>query len=150
MVSATTPNLLPHLASGKVRLLAIGAEERLGGAFAQTPTWREQGVDYVNDSFQGVAAASGLSPEHRAFWLNALRRVANSTEWRQFVALNQWQPYFLGPDETTREIQRQVRQTRALLAELKLDLGQSPQVANVPKKKQQTLAQSDPSATSVR
>lgn len=150
VVSATTPNLLPHLASGKVRLLAIGAEQRLGGALAQTPTWREQGVDYVNDSFQGVAAASGLSAEHRAFWLNALRRVASSPEWRQFVALNQWQPYFLGPEETAREIQRQVGQTRVLLAELKLDLGRSPQVATAPQRKQQTLAQSDPGATSVR
>lgn len=150
VVSATTPNLLPHLVSGKVRLLAIGAEQRLGGAFAQTPTWREQGVDYVNDSFQGVAAASGLSAEHRAFWLNALRRVTSSPEWRQFVALNQWQPHFLGPDETAREVQRQVRQTRALLAELKLDLGNGAQVADAPQKKPHHLAQSDASAHSVR
>ena len=132
VVSATTPNLLPHLASGRVRLLAIGAEQRLGGAFAQTPTWREQGIDYINDSFQGVAVASGVSAQQRDYLVSALRRVTSSAEWRQFVELNQWQPNFVVPDDTARELKHQVQQTRALLAELRLGLPNAPAVAQWP------------------
>ena len=41
VVSATTPNLLPYLQSGRVRVLAIAADKRLEGVFAQSPTWKE-------------------------------------------------------------------------------------------------------------
>ena len=120
VVSATTPNLLPYLQSGRVRVLAIAANQRLGGAFAQSPTWKEQGVDYVSDSFQGVMAPPNISTAQQTYWVNALRRVADSRDWKEFVALNQWEPYFLGPKDTSRELRGQVERSHALLAELGL------------------------------
>ena len=141
VVSATTPNLVPHLAAGKLRLLAIGAEQRLGGLFAGVPTWREQGIDYVNDSFQGIAGASGLSREDQAFWLQAVRKAVASPEWRQFVELNQWKPHFLGPQDTARELQRQIGATQALLAELRLGLEPAPRLATPAAGTAQRLAQ---------
>lgn len=120
VVSATTPNLLPYLQSGRVRVLAIAANQRLEGAFAQSPTWKEQGIDYVSDSFQGVMAPPNISAAQMTFWVNALRRVSESREWQEFVTLNQWEPLFLGPQETSRELSLQVQRNHALLAELGL------------------------------
>ena len=76
--------------------------------------------------------ASGVSAQHRDYWVSALRRVTSSAEWRQFVELNQWQPNFVGPDDTARELKHQVQQTRALLAELRLGLPNAPAVAQWP------------------
>jgi putative tricarboxylic transport membrane protein len=120
VVSATTPNLLPYLQAGRVRVIAIAADERLGGAFAQSPTWKEQGVDYVSDAFQGVMAPPGITPAQQAFWVHALQRVTQSPEWLAFVAVNRWKPAFLGPEATRASLRRQVAQTQTLLAELGL------------------------------
>lgn len=126
VVSATTPNLLPYLQAGRVRVLAIAAEQRLGGAFAQAPTWKEQGVNYVSDSFQGVMTVPGASAAQQAYWVDALRRVSQSKEWKDFVALNQWQPWFQGPQDTLRALTQQVQDSHALLDTLGL-LPASPQ-----------------------
>ena len=120
VVSATTPNLLPYLQSGRVRVLAIAADKRLEGVFAQSPTWKEQGIDYVSDSFQGVMTAPGASTAQQAYWVNALRKVSETREWKEFVALNQWEPLFLGPQDTARALHAQVERSHALLSELGL------------------------------
>ncbi|WP_326535876.1 tripartite tricarboxylate transporter substrate binding protein [Pseudorhodoferax sp.] len=120
VVSATTPNLLPYLQAQRVRVIAIAADQRLAGAFADAPTWKEQGVDYVSDSFQGVMTTARITPAQQRFWVQALQRVAQSADWQAFVALNQWKPHFLGPEETQAALRRQIAQTQALLGELNL------------------------------
>lgn len=120
VVAATTPNLLPYLESGRIRVIAIAADERLKGAFAQAPTWKEQGIDYVGNAYQGVMTAPGATDAQKAYWLSALRRATQTQEWQAFVALNQWQPLFLGPEETSRAIRSQITSTHALLSELGL------------------------------
>lgn len=120
VVSATTPNLLPYLQAQRVRVIAIAADARLGGAFAQAPTWKEQGVDYVSQSFQGVMTTARITPAQQRFWVQALQRVTQSPEWLSFVALNQWQPQFLGPQATQASLRQQIAQTQELLAELGL------------------------------
>ena len=120
VVSATTPNLLPYLQAGRVRVLAIAADKRLEGAFAQSPTWKEQGIDYVSDSFQGVMTAPGATAAQQAYWVNALRKVSETREWKEFVTLNQWEPLFLGPQDTVRALNTQVTRSHALLTELGL------------------------------
>ncbi|WP_417285486.1 tripartite tricarboxylate transporter substrate binding protein [Comamonas sp.] len=120
VVSATTPNLLPYLQAGRVRVLAIAANQRLEGAFAQSPTWKEQGIDYVSDSFQGVMTTPAATAQQQTYWVGALRRVSETREWKDFVALNQWEPIFLGPQETANALHTQVQRNHALLAELGL------------------------------
>lgn len=132
VVSATTPNLLPYLQSGRVRVLAIAAEQRLGGAFSHAPTWKEQGIDYVSDSFQGVMTVPGASPAQQAYWLHALQQVTSTPAWQDFVRLNQWEPWFNGPQATAQLLHTQVQTTHSLLNELGL-LPDAPQrVAKAP------------------
>lgn len=54
--------VLPHMQSGKLRALAIASESR-PPAFANVPTFREQGYDVVTPSPLGIAGPRGLSPE---------------------------------------------------------------------------------------
>lgn len=120
VVAATTPNLVPYLQNGRVRVLAIPAEERLSGLFANAPTWKEQGIDYANPSFQGVMTSANATAAQKAFWEKALQRVTQTREWQDFVALNQWKSHFLGADATADLLRTQLRQTQALLNELGL------------------------------
>src|SRR5690606_4750661 len=86
----------------------------------QAPTWKEQGIDYVSDSFQGVMTVPGASAAQKAYWVQALRKVSQTQEWKDFVALNQWQPWFQGPQATRQLVQAQQKNNQALLAELGL------------------------------
>ncbi|MGE8318404.1 MAG: tripartite tricarboxylate transporter substrate binding protein [Comamonas sp.] len=126
VAAVTTPNLLPYLDGGRVRVLAVAAEERLEGAFAQVPTWREQGVDAVSVSFQGVMAPPGIGEAQRQYWAQALRRVSDSPQWREFVALNQWKSHYIGPGEAQRFVQQEIRETHRQLLALGLPAGPLP------------------------
>ncbi len=53
--------VLPHMQSGKLRALAIASETR-PPAFADVPTFREQGYDVVTPSPLGIAGPKGLPP----------------------------------------------------------------------------------------
>lgn len=120
VASATTPNVLPHLANGSIRLLAVASAQRLGGALAGVPTWREQGIDAVGQSIQGVMTTKGITPAQQAYWTEALRTVTRTPEWREFLAQNQWQENFLGPADTAAYLARELREVRQLLQELGL------------------------------
>ena len=53
--SAPASNVREMLAAGKVRLLAVSAPQRGRGEMAKVPTWKEQGVNSVNEVWRGLA-----------------------------------------------------------------------------------------------
>ncbi|WP_076511455.1 tripartite tricarboxylate transporter substrate binding protein [Pseudacidovorax sp. RU35E] len=120
VISATTPNVVGQLKAGAIRLLAVAAPQRLGGVFADAPTWREQGVNAVGQSVQGVMAPKGISATQQAYWTRALREVTQTPDWKDFLVLNQWQDNFQGPQDTATQLAAEYREVRALLAELRL------------------------------
>ncbi|MOA54701.1 hypothetical protein D3C78_1783680 [compost metagenome] len=50
----------------------------------------------------------------------ALRKVSETREWKDYVALNQWEPWFQGPQATQQLLQTQLDTNQALLGELGL------------------------------
>ena len=48
-------------AGGKMRVIAVSAPQRLRGALAATPTWKEQGVDVVSVGWRGIVGPRGLN-----------------------------------------------------------------------------------------
>ncbi|HEV7821364.1 MAG TPA: tripartite tricarboxylate transporter substrate binding protein, partial [Burkholderiales bacterium] len=45
LISSAANNVIPFLAAGKMRVLGVTAPQRLPGALANVPTWKEQGID---------------------------------------------------------------------------------------------------------
>jgi len=82
------------------------------------PTWRELGIaaDYV--SYNGVLLPPGVDAEQIRFWENALRRVAESAEWRQLVERSGNKPMFKGYVDSHRYLQSELQATQALVASL--------------------------------
>jgi putative tricarboxylic transport membrane protein len=44
LIASAANNVVPHMASGKIRVLGVTSEKRLEGSFAAVPTLREQGT----------------------------------------------------------------------------------------------------------
>jgi len=120
VVAATTANLVGQLDAGKIRLLAISSPRRLGGAFAQAPTWKEQGVDAEFASMQGIMAPKGLTTAQHEYWTDTLTRATGTPEWAAFCQRNQWTPRLITGPEAQRFAESQLVEMRAILRQLNL------------------------------
>lgn len=120
VVAATTANLVSQLEAGKIRLLAISSPKRLGGVFAQVPTWKELGVNVEFASMQGIMAPPGLTPAQEAYWTETLERATRTPEWAAFCQLNQWTPHLVTGPAAQHLAEEQLVEMRSILKELKL------------------------------
>jgi putative tricarboxylic transport membrane protein len=120
VVSATAPVVLPHVQSGRLRIVASAAAERGSGPLAEVPTWREQGVaaDYV--SYNGVMLTPRATLEQQRFWEAALQRVSQSPEWVALVQKSGNKPIFRGREASQQYLEAEWKATTELAAELGL------------------------------
>ena len=120
LVTTAAGNIAPHVASGKLRAVAITAPKRLSGALAEVPTWKEQGVDVVFGAWRAIFAPKGLTPVQTAYWEGVLRKATEAPEWKSDIETNYWAPVFLGSAQFAKELDRDYAEMRAVLAELGL------------------------------
>ncbi|MBL8346692.1 MAG: tripartite tricarboxylate transporter substrate binding protein [Rubrivivax sp.] len=120
VVSASAVNVVSLMKAGKIRVIAVAAAERLGGDLSGVPTWREQGVDAVYASSQGLLGAKGLSAAQIAYWESLLKRVTDTPEWSAFLAKNHWKPRFMGHAEALRYLDAESAAAKTLLGDLGL------------------------------
>ena len=98
LVTTAAGNVAGHVAAGRLRVVAVTASQRLTGAFAEVPTWREQGVDYVFGAWRSIFAPKGLTPQQVAYWEGALKKATEAPEWKADLEKNVWADAFLGSD----------------------------------------------------
>jgi len=120
VVSASSPNVLSQYKAGKIRLLAVTTAERLPEPLADVPTWKEQGIDAVSTSVQGVLGPKDMSAAQLRYWESALEQVADSKEWKDFLKTQLWRPRFAGHGDMRKTLDAEYASTRDLLVELKL------------------------------
>lgn len=120
VVAATTPNLINALKNDKLRIIAIGSPERMGGALSIIPTWKEQGVDVSTSSVQGVLGPKNMTPSQVDFWAKSFKKINDSKEWQTFLEHNQWKPYFYGPEDTKRLLGQEYESIKSVLSSLGL------------------------------
>lgn len=119
-VSASGSNMVAHAKAGRIRLLGISAPRRLPGAFAEVPTWREQGADAVVGNWRGMIGSKGLAAAQIAFWDETLAKMAGTEEWKKeaetFVLIES----HMNSRDTTKFFESQNTELKAILAELGL------------------------------
>lgn len=77
-------SVLPLLQSGQARILGIAAAQRMTGALANVPTFKEQGINSAGiAAWRGFVAPRGLTPAQIAFWDDALEKVSETPEWKK-------------------------------------------------------------------
>jgi putative tricarboxylic transport membrane protein len=113
-------NILPHVASGKLRMLGVAAPRRLGGALASVPTWKEQGLDVVMPNWTGVFGVKGVSAQQAAFWDHALAASVATAEWKAFIDANQWEAEYLNSADYAKYLRAEDTKLRAALSDLGL------------------------------
>ena len=120
MVSSSVNAARPQVTAGNIRAIAVAAQQRMAGPFADTATFREQGIDNWVSSWRGMFAPKGTGPAAVAFWEGALGKMAAADEWLKQLALNEWHPQFLRSKEFIQYLDAQQAANRSILAEVGL------------------------------
>src|SRR4051812_27188944 len=72
--------LAKQLEAGKVRVLAVTSDQRLPGALAAVPTWKELGIAGTFNTWRGIWAPKGLTADQIAFWDDVLERISRDPQ----------------------------------------------------------------------
>lgn len=120
VVSSTTPNVIAQLQAGKIRVIAISSAQRMAGALAAVPTWKEQGIDGTFSASQGAIGPKGLSAAQVAYWESAFQKLSQSDEWQKELAASYWDGNYLPAKETAKYYESQAAELRTILTDIGL------------------------------
>lgn len=117
MVSSSG-SVLPLVQSGQMRVIGVAAAQRMGGAFANAPTFREQGLNTTGiAAWRGFHGPRALTPAQLAFWDDAMARVTDSPEWKKLLEEGDITPQFMRQREFAQYLEGEFAATRAALAD---------------------------------
>ena len=119
--AASAPSsVLPHVKTGKLRVLAITAPQRLGGELAAVPTWKELGVDSAYGLWRGLAGPGKLTEAQVQFWDRALAQFAATPEWKKDLAANLEDDIYAGSAGTAKKWKTEYPLVKSVLVDLGL------------------------------
>ena len=82
-MSTPVPSILEQARAGKVRIIAVGAPRRVGGALADVPTWTELGIKSSVDVWHGLVGPKAMTPVQIAYWDQMLARATKDEAWQK-------------------------------------------------------------------
>ncbi len=120
MVTTAAGNVAGHVASGKLRVVATSAKQRLPGVLANVPTWQEQGINVVFGAWRAVLAPKGLTTAQIAYWEGVLRKATEAPEWKEDLDKNFWSNVFLNSAQFAKELDRDYVDMKSVLVDIGL------------------------------
>lgn len=114
---ATPGSVWRHVESGKLRMLAISAPERLEGDIGSVPTWRDLGIDAVTPNWRAIVGAKDLTAEQVAYWDKTLAEMVKAPEWQESLKKNQWHDEYRSSADTFKFMEAEYAKLEALLTE---------------------------------
>ncbi|HWQ78260.1 MAG TPA: tripartite tricarboxylate transporter substrate binding protein [Anaerovoracaceae bacterium] len=90
--------VLGQVEAGKLRILAIGTEERID-LLPDVPTLTEQGINATFGMFRGIAMPGDVDEEVQDYMTKVLKKVTETGEWAKYCADNGLVPAYLTDDE---------------------------------------------------
>ena len=120
-MASSLASVMPQMQAGNLRVLAITARERRGGAAASIPTLREQGIPSDGPAaWRGLSAPGGLSAAQVVFWDEALPQVVDAPEWKAFLDNNDLSSSYLRSRDFAKYLEGEYRAIRAVMTDLGL------------------------------
>lgn len=105
--------------SGDIRVLAITAPKRVkSGPLMTIPTLREAGINAEFVNWRGIFGPKNM-PDYAVKYLeDALRKMVNTSEWKEITIRNGWTPSFMGATDFAKFLDKTNEEYKSLLAEV--------------------------------
>lgn len=107
-----------YIKNGQIRVLAIGAPERVPQIDA--PTLKESGYDVIIGNWRGVYGAANLTPEQRKEVTDAVLAASKSNVWQDNIRTNAWTESVLTGDDFGKFVEEEHVRLRAMLVKVGL------------------------------
>jgi putative tricarboxylic transport membrane protein len=101
----------------RLRPIAMFSPERLKN-WPDVPTAREQGIDVTLEQFRGVVAPGGLTKEQSLFWQNAMVKLFQSSDFKNYLETNGLRPLLKVGDDSEKYIAEQSEFYTKILTDL--------------------------------
>jgi putative tricarboxylic transport membrane protein len=118
VISTGLGNMAEQVQAGRMRTLIVTGPKRMWGPFANVPTWKEVGVDYVATTWRGFMGAKGMTPAQVAYWDGVFRKVVQTAEWKEELKENYWANVYTGPAETRKRLDHEYADLKETLTAL--------------------------------
>jgi len=102
------------------QIARIASQHRIGGALANVPTFREQGIDSWVSNWRAVFGAKGITAAQIAYWEEAFAKMAATEEWKKQLEAHDWEGQFLRSREFGKYLQSEYAATRTIMNDLGL------------------------------
>lgn len=110
----------PHVAAGKVRVLAALAERRLPVPYEKVPTFKEKGVDLVIGTWRGLGVPLNTPPDVVKYLRDATRKAAEDPAFRDALIKANLQPAYMEGEQFQAFMNSQSAYFKSLLASVDL------------------------------
>jgi len=108
-----------YVKAGKIKVLAVESPERLtGGALADVPTLKEQGIDAEFLIWRGIFGPKEMSADAKSFWDTTLKAMVESEQWKSEMTANNWQTDYKNADDFKAFLGQQEAQLKEMLTAL--------------------------------
>jgi putative tricarboxylic transport membrane protein len=112
--------MLQLMQAGKIRILGVSSDSRLGGAMSGIPTWKEMGIAAVSANWRTVIGPKGMSEEQIRFWNDAFAKIVKTSAWKNDLESNLLGDTYLDSQQTRKFMDQQYAELRSILGELGL------------------------------
>lgn len=118
--SGDVAEIIPHVQSGKVRVLAVLAEERLAGDAAEMPTAKEQGFDLSWPIVRGFYVGPEVSDEDYNWWVERFDAMLADESFGELRMARGLFPFDLTGAELDKFVKQRVTEFESLAGEFGL------------------------------
>lgn len=113
---AGVSEFLPFIKDGKMRALAVSSSFSVAGI----RTLKEQGIPVEIYNWRGVYGAPGISAEQQKALIDAVVKGAQSPQWKETLARNEWAPFLLTGAEFGTYVESESKRLGGILRDLGL------------------------------
>ena len=117
VVSAGIAEIMPQATAGKLRILAVFSDERLGGTMADIPTAIEQGYDVTWPVMRGYYMGPDVSPAAYDWWKASFDNMLADPKFAELREQQELLPFSMTGDELEAYVYKRTGELRELSAE---------------------------------
>lgn len=112
VLSGDISEMTPYINEGKIRILAVYADKRLGDGLADIPTAKEQGYDIVWPIIRGFYMGPKVSDADYNQWVEAFQKLQQTEEFKKQRELRGLFEYNLTGQELDSYVKKEIEQYR--------------------------------------
>lgn len=117
VVSAGIAEIMPQATAGKLRVLAVFADERLGGSMADIPTAVEQGYDVNWPVVRGYYMGPDVSPAAYDWWKASFDKMLADPKFAELREQQELLPFSMTGEELEQYVYKRTGELRELSSE---------------------------------